>query len=86
MAKKKNDAFDGDHLTRSGDRTFTIKYRDRFECAAINNALKRPWPRISPHYPRVGWVYGYKYTKDAKMTGPFTSSRKAWLHAMETLK
>jgi len=86
MAKKQWNAYEGDHLTLSGERTFTVHYRDRTECQTINRQLKRPHGRRSPYYPRCGWYYGYKYIQAGKMIGPFTSSQKAFKDAIENLK
>lgn len=88
MAKKLYDAYAGLHVSNSGKKGFTVRYRDKDECAALNQRLKRPHGRWSEHYPRAGWVWHETYATDEaqKHQGPFTSSLKAWRDALVLLK
>jgi hypothetical protein len=90
---KKNIAFRGDHVTPEGGRAFRVYYLGQVDIREVRKALRECGQRVYPpghkHAIRAGWYW--ITLKDVALenakarVGPFTSSRGAYLAAIQRL-
>jgi hypothetical protein len=94
-AKFRNNAFEGDHVTKNGLRAFTVYYIDMERLHRIHTAREAAGLRVYPpghrHRIKCGWYWATASQRDNpkpgdKPTGPFTSSRKAYQDANTRLE
>ncbi len=91
---KRNNGYEGEHVTPSGMRAFKVYYIDRDTVRAVHTAQRAAGRRVPPpgHHNRfkAGWywitVADQAAGRDQGRVGPFTSSRNAYQAAIERLE
>lgn len=90
---KKNNAYEGEHLTPSGGRSFRIYYIGCDTIYEIHRTLRecgqRVFPRGHRHRIKAGWYWismaAVAAGKAHERVGPFTASGNAYRAAIQRL-
>lgn len=91
-AKKRFDAFAGEHITPDGRRGFYVFYMDKAAVQTVRAAQRRPWPPGHPNFVKTGWRWCKLHelmrndNGSPKGKGPFSCSRSAYKDAVMHLQ